>query len=50
MKKNTMLEPYGPVLLDDGAMWEEARQLLAGAFLAGFQSAETRRGIGVSWR
>ncbi len=38
-----MAESDGSILLDGGPSWEEARQL-AGAFLASFQSAETRRG------
>ncbi|MDP8929640.1 MAG: hypothetical protein M3O70_13970, partial [Actinomycetota bacterium] len=38
-----MVESAGSILLDGGLSWEEARRL-AGAFLAGFQSPETRRG------
>ncbi|MDP8929602.1 MAG: site-specific integrase [Actinomycetota bacterium] len=38
-----MVESAGTILLDVGLGWEEARRL-AGAFLAGLQSPETRRG------
>ncbi len=38
-----MVAPDGTILLDGGTSEEEASQL-AGAFLAGFQSPETRRG------
>ncbi|MFN2556790.1 MAG: tyrosine-type recombinase/integrase [Nitriliruptorales bacterium] len=38
-----MVESDSTILLEDGPTWEEARQL-AGSFLAGFHSPETRRG------